>query len=689
MNKYTLLALLCTFTIAASAQSFNCGSMSQQEIELQKQNPNFQVDNALLESLKNQIVSSSRSEQKIIIPIVFHIVHNYGPENISDEQVYDQVRILNRDYQKLNADTSAIVPSFVGIAAKINIEFRLAHKDPAGNCTNGIDRIYSVQTNIGGDFAKKNQWDRSSYLNVWVVKKMADGVAGYAYKPQSVSGSPMYKVDGIMILNDYIGSIGTSTPNNSRALTHEIGHYLGLDHPWGATNQPGVACGDDGIMDTPGTKGWTTCNLNGSVCTPPIIENVQNYMEYAYCSNMFTEGQKTYMRNVLNTTVSDRKMLWEEFNLEKTGTNDPYVLVNNCKPVADFSVSSQFECTGNQVLLKDASFNGIAENWDWVIQDGTPSTASTSTVNVTFSSPGWKQITLTVANQFGSSTITKTSFLYIGPSGNGIANYYEDFEGVDPLNNWQIVNPEENASKWTLSPIAGYFFSHCLYLNSYGTTPGDADYFVTPSMNLNNGNSNAFLRFKGSCATKAVSTVQPFDPTSSNMTEVLNVYSSTNCGKNWQLRKSYTKAEFINAGSYQDEFFPNSINDWKEYSIVLPSNAKGPNVKFKFEYVAGNKSNNIYIDDINVSNFAVGIDQIEAPIDGFSVYPNPASHTVYIEGGTYMPSDYALCDVTGRVISTATIMNSLVQIDISTLADGIYIIRNMKNGQVQKLVVKN
>jgi hypothetical protein len=510
---------------------------------------------------------------------------------------------------------------------------------------------------------------------------MDDGVAGYAYKPQSVSGSPMYKVDGIMIRHDYIGSIGTGSPARSRALTHEIGHYLGLDHPWGPTNQPGVACGDDGIMDTPGTKGWTVCNLNGSVCLPPIIENVQNFMEYAYCSNMFTNDQKTYMRNILNNSVSDRKLLWEEFNLIKTGTNDPYTLVNNCAPKADFSTSSQFECTGNQVLLTDRSFNGTVTSRLWTIQDGNPSTATTPTVNVTFNTPGWKVITLEVSNDLGSSSVTKTQYLYISQTNAGIQNFYDDFESIDALNNWQIVNTDNNNSNWTLAPNAGYFFSKCIYLNAFGNTPGDYDYFVTPSMDLSSGN-NAYLRFKVACATRASNTLN------NNMNEELRIYSSTNCGKTWAIRKTLKLSELINAGFYYQSFFPTSLNEWREHAILLPASIKTSNVKFKFEYVTGNKSNNIYIDDINVSNFNVGIDEALAN-EAIKVFPNPAAQTVYIETAYFTASDFIMNDVTGRTVSQASYSNSLVQFDVSNLADGIYFIRNIKNGSTTKVVVKN
>ena len=102
-----------------------------------------------------------------IIPVVFHIVHNYGQENISDAQVLDAVRILNEDFRKLNPDTASIVPAFQSIAADCQIEFRLANIDPNGNCTNGIDRIVSPLTENADDFAKLNPWPEDQYLNIW------------------------------------------------------------------------------------------------------------------------------------------------------------------------------------------------------------------------------------------------------------------------------------------------------------------------------------------------------------------------------------------------------------------------------------------------------------------------------------------------------------------------------------------
>ncbi|HTF05347.1 MAG TPA: hypothetical protein VK826_15060, partial [Bacteroidia bacterium] len=155
---------------------------------------------------RNGNPNSVQSPPQYIIPVVFHIIHDYGAENISDAQVLDEMRILNEDFRKLNADTSLIVPTFQGIADDAEIEFRLAALDPSGNCTNGIDRRASTETYIGDDGSKLNYWPRANYLNVWVVKTISSGAAGYAYLPGS---APSAQTDGIIILSTYIGAIGT------------------------------------------------------------------------------------------------------------------------------------------------------------------------------------------------------------------------------------------------------------------------------------------------------------------------------------------------------------------------------------------------------------------------------------------------------------------------------------------------
>ncbi|HEU4716907.1 MAG TPA: M43 family zinc metalloprotease, partial [Bacteroidia bacterium] len=358
------LCALLPFAVNAQQGGFPCGSSYYND--LMKQLHPAEV-NAAEQELQQETDYALQHQQdrtttSYIIPVVFHIVHDYGAENISDAQILDEMMILNRDYAKLNPDTGSIIPQFMTIASETNIEFRLATIDPDGNCTNGIDRIASKKTYQADDASKLNPWPRQKYLNVWVVNSIgANGVAGYAYYPSSVDGIGL-NIDGVLILSNYIGSIGTSSPTTSRALTHEIGHWMNLSHPWGSTNSPGVACGDDGIPDTPKTKGWNHCPTpsTAAICDTGIVENYQNYMDYSYCSCMFTHDQVIAMHATLNSNVSDRNHLWRPDNLVATGTAT--TTASSCAPNADFHGNRRMVCPGGTITYTDDSWNGTVSS---------------------------------------------------------------------------------------------------------------------------------------------------------------------------------------------------------------------------------------------------------------------------------------------------------------------------------------
>lgn len=99
-------------------------------------------------------------------------------------------------------------------------------------------------------------------------------------------------------------------------MTHEVGHFLNLFHPFDNVIGAGP-CGDDDVADTPITQS-SGCDLTLSGCNPPVIENVQNFMTGSYCFIMFTEGQKTRMVNCLNSNEGSRRNLWQVDNLAAT-----------------------------------------------------------------------------------------------------------------------------------------------------------------------------------------------------------------------------------------------------------------------------------------------------------------------------------------------------------------------------------
>jgi PKD repeat protein len=417
----------------------------------------FQDEQKILKQQELQLKASSQKGTVYTIPVVFHVLHNGGVENISQAQILDAVDILNRDYRLLNADANNVQPTFQGMPSDIEIEFALATKAPNGQCFGGITRTLNSITNNGADGSDQvnaiingndvynNQWPGNDYLNIFVVND-AGGAAGYTTKPSNWLGSAM--TNGIWVLHDYVGSIGTGSNGKSRTLTHETGHWLNLDHLWGPNNNPGnsSSCNDDDdVDDTPRCIGVTSCNLTANTCsndaidgywTTDVVDNVENYMEYSYCSKMFTDDQRSRMRAAITSGVGGRNNLWQTSNLNSTGAN---ATPTAC--VAQFIVDRQVICAGDDLVFNDDSYSNIS-SWNWSFQGGSPSTSTSQNPQVSYSSTGEYDVTLSVTDIFGNSVSQTYSnhITVLGSPGKSLP-VTEGFENISlPNNDWFIEN---------------------------------------------------------------------------------------------------------------------------------------------------------------------------------------------------------------------------------------------------------
>ncbi|MBI3520005.1 MAG: T9SS type A sorting domain-containing protein [Bacteroidetes bacterium] len=827
------------------------------------------------------------------IPVVFHVLHQNGPENISDAQIADGIAILNRDMRKLNADTINVTPKFRSLVSDIGVVFQLAKIDPQGNCTNGIDRIYTSKTNYGDDSAKVNPWPRDKYLNIWTAKALQQGWAGYAYYPSAATGS-LSVHDGLMILSDYIGSIGTSSVLKSRTLTHEVGHWLDLAHPWNTTINisinVGLACGDDLINDTPITKGHTTCpnlltpdcmitdfsagvftfndvnttsgaidtgtlsadfdsltvtpfqavglspnsgqsgefsfsgwptgatdgetnysNLTGSLdparyyevsiapkpsssmsitglkfkvnrsLTGPrtyairssadgftsnltatvspansnvnvnpgnvffyandatgmeagssisvsgasftlkntpvtfriyswnaedsngefaiddvsimgstgIIENIQNYMEYSYCCNMWTTGQKDRMRLAVESAISGRSNLWSAANLAATGVTAPST---TCAPVPDFFASRTRLCKGNNVTFTKNILNGTETSRLWTFEGGTPATSTVANPVVTYSAAGVYSVSLLAANSSGTNTAVKTQYIRVDNTAADViysGSYFEGFENPTILDyTWQSYDLDNNGHKWQYVAGAGTGGSNAAGMNAFQNYGQDLDVLMSPSYDFTSAQNQTFNFKVASASTTTVS---------SQIQDELKVFFSTNCGASWFQRAVYTGTALVNNPATTSAFIPDASTAWTLYSIPIISLFQTSNVLVKFQYKSSFASNNIYIDDINLSQ-TVGIVENNPTSEGFTIFPNPTSDKSAV---TYhLTSDAAVgiqvIDVLGKTIYQKNSANQqpgdhteLISKQGLNLVNGIYFVTLQINNKkhVQKLII--
>lgn len=642
------------------------------------------------ELIRNQESHAGERSVIYVIPVVFHIVHIGGVENISDAQVHDAVAILNRDFNKLNADTSLVVPSFSGNIANVGFEFRLAQKDALGNCVSGITRTFSsttldgddnmvdqVNLNLNGGTSTNNiRFPRNKYLNIWVCKNAA-GAAGYTNTPSSFIPA---KLDGIWIGYNYCGSIEAGSETTSRALTHEVGHWFNLKHVWGNTNNPGVSCGDDSVSDTPQTKGWTTCNTSGSVCNPPVIENVQNYMEYAYCSRMFTNGQKSRMIAAITSSTAGRNNLWTTTNLNAAGVNGPDNLCD-----ADFAADETVICAGDSVQFTDGSFHGPT-SWNWSFPSGSPASSTVQNPVVTYNTVGQYNVSLTSTNSSGSMSESKTNYItVIDPVGAAVP-IMEGFESVSsiPNSDWFITN-SDGMQTWQVVTGVGASGTKCIKLDNFAfNNVGGKDNILSKTYDLT-GVGNVEIRFKYAYKKRAAAN-----------NEKLKIFISNNCGQSWVLRKQISGSTLGSAISTTAYNSP-SASDWTDVvvdNIVSSYYTQGFRFRIEFESDGGN---NIFIDNINL-DVNVGTPEITAENLSFSIYPNPvnANATIDFTLASAEKVQVKVTDVVGRVVmvlenGVRTAGNHQLQFNAAKLgAKGVYFV-TLHAGtivQTKKIVVE-
>ncbi len=610
-----------------------------------------------------------------IIPVVWHVIHNDGPENLSKAAIEEEIAKLNEDYQKLNADITNAFPLFAGISADCQIEFRLARLDPNGNCTEGITRTKSTLTYAMDDNVKmtiRPSWNTPTvkYLNIWQGTKISFDAGGYSYYPGTTSD----ETEGLVLIAQQLGN----------TVTHETGHFLNLAHPWGDSNSPqdpNNCFDDDQVTDTPNTIGQTGCSDTSNSCGS--IDNVQNYMDYNFCDVMFTEGQKQRMHAALNSPVGYRDLLCSQSNLINTGTADPYNQNPICTPIADFNYNKTYLCEGEQVIFTDNSYNATPTSYNWTFVGGAPSTDTVQNPIITYNTEGIYSVTHQPSTTGGTGYISKSNIIIVsGINADYSLPYSDSFENLTSFNNDWLISGNATHNWQNVSTI-GFTGTRSAMVNNQTNLSTQITELSTPSFDLTT-NPNYELTFKYAYAQQLLVG-----------NDRLIVYYSSNCGRSWSILNVKVGATLATAPSTDSFFIPNS-SQWAEERINLSTLSSLNNVKFKF-YVRSNGGNNIWIDDINI-DIASSVNE-PAILLNFSVYPNPTNESAALSfsiSKNVNSLTVLLRDISGKEIANVVTNQSFdagkytMSIDQGRkLASGMYLIEFNLDGKLtsHKLVV--
>lgn len=725
----TLSTLALMLSSQAKAQ-FNCAS-AEVANKLKKEHPEIKVweeklaiaiDQAL-ENKKNELLKYGKTTATVYdLPIVVHVVHDYGFDYVSDNDIFNAAEYWDKTFNKENADTIDVIPNFKPYIGNPQIRLRLASIDPNGNPTKGIVRHHSYTTSIASDGAKISPWPNNKYLNIWLVSKFNDdhsGAAAYAYYPATAAYRPY--ADGVISIYTYI--------NIDKTIPHEIGHTLNLSHTWGDSNSPGISCGDDNVPDTPPTYGHTSCtttDLYDVRCATgytddigkwhansplaPDTSNTQNIMDYSYCGKMFTHGQADRMRASLTSSVAGRNNLYSASNLVATGALLPR---KDLAPIADFSVErgvmswggatserAYFICqgSGTKFQFKDKSWNDTITGVKWTLSNSasTPS-ATTATITSTFNDVGWVDVKLEATGNNTTTTSVTKKAVYVASNTTYGLYYQQFFNEEKDFPNWPMFNYFNNNFKWEYNGTNGYPSGWgCIRYRSFDdrknperytqSQTGDFDDIFTPGFNLSettpSGNIN--LNFYSAGASTYAS---------SGNRDSLQVFISTTCGDTWVRIGSLKGSQVSNNPAQGGEFAPTNASQWRAQSIQIPSTYRNSKVFFKFRYWPSEGGNNFYMDNFALSPWTTEVSEVSKDKMDIKLIPNPSNGNTQLcfTGDVTGQANVAVRDITGKLLHAQTINytpNNFVQYNIAKElfpANGMYIVTLTQNNQTKTL----
>ena len=572
------------------------------------------IQNKLATTFKKASSDSIR-----IIPVVVHIIHNGGSENISEAQVQSQIQILNEDYGKFTGTNGD------GNGVDTKVRFCLAKKDPNGNCTNGIVRIKSTLTNHQSYqralMKELSFWDNTRYLNIYVVKSINGNVGGYSSFP----GGPPDE-DGVVVRHNLFGNTGTASSSLGRTTTHELGHWFGLYHTFNNGCGTDLCADGDYVCDTPPQSSPSyNCNTLNTCSNdiPDVNDQKENYMNYTpdACKDMFTNGQRQRIQATLDTI---RTQIWSPSNLVATGCDSSYVTPSSCPVAADFVTLTTDICTGNSVYFMDISLNNPT-NWQWAFSGGNPATSTDQNPTIIYNAVGTYAVKLVVYDSTSTDSVEIASYISVSPPGTGDPlSFKENFDaGIYPPSTLTIVNYDGGVT-WELDSMASVSGNYSIKINNLiNTNYGSSDELVLPYFDLTTAHpdSNVYMSFKWAYA-----------KSDATFSDELLALLSTDCGVNYNQVFYKTQNALATGPTQTTPFIPDSTQ-WKNAFILLNSYRNQPYVQLKIVNVTDG-GNNLYIDNIYVGDGSVATTSVsETPyaLDNISLYPNPSNGNSVLE----------------------------------------------------------
>lgn len=635
--KSILFTLLSNTLLAQNSQ---CGFDL-----LRERNPDCREQEEVFNQQVRRYLNGAFSMEKstLTIPVAVHVVHQNGPENISDLSIISALDELNE--RLANSGTF-----YDASGNDAGISVCLASIDPEGNPTTGITHTVSSYTVLGSsqqatDLNMKNldRWEPNLYLNIWIVKDISaimPGHSGYSSFPSSAGNG----WDGIVIQYNWF---------NSALLSHELGHYLGLYHTFegGCTN---YNCELDGdlVCDTPPDASNNYACPDNSCATemsdttglsPFTVDetDLPNYMDYTNCDHSFSFGQVARMNATLNTVRSTL--------LQSNGCGQ---YPGGATPQASFTTGAH-NCY--VYPFSNTSSNSVGAQWDFN-SDGVIDQAGNS-VSYAFPSTGTYTVTMYASGYGGVSAVSQQVFAQAVP--------YQNYPMVNGFSGLVLSGSDH----FNFCPGATVQFNGVAGMASYQWSTGQT------SQNLVFQPDTAF-----SVSLTAIDTdglvwtscyplmVEEVPPPQLSILSVDTIYCE---GEEVTIHADFGYYMNTNEWYYNNE----QINGFQgtDYTFILESS----NLFLVQQHEStgcSTWSDSLLIIPDPVACSSLGISGKETV--EFELYPNPAADKVTLRWDTGGKTEIFLYQPDGKLLFTfSSSIESQAELDLRNLATGVYLLR--------------
>ena len=382
---------------------------------------------------------------------------------------------------------------------------------------------------------------------------------------------------------NYVISVASTTSNDSKSSFSNYGSWIDIA-------APGSSIYSTIPNNTYGTQSGTSmaCPLVAGLCgllksynpalTPDEIEN---------CLDQSADNIDAQNPSYVGALGAGRINALGA--LQCTNPTNP--------PVVQFmSDANGPQCTGATVQFMDQSLYNPT-SWTWSFPGGSPATSSAQNPTVTYANNGLYDVTLTATNQYGSTTLTESAYIEIGP--NGVEIFFdEDFESG--LNAWTIENPDAGET-WEVVTVGGTNNGNqAARVNNYNyDASGQRDAIISPVLDFTGRSS---LRLNVDYAHRRYS---------QNQADSLIISISTDGGNSYT--QLFGQAEdgtgtFATGYTTTNDFIPSTPDDWCYAGVLtgcidldLSTYDGQGNVLLKIENV-NDYGNNMYVDNVQLSS---------------------------------------------------------------------------------------